>query len=206
MGFIAIEGIDKEANVRLASGLEQKLREAGKGVRLVNYLESTSIGQRLIELIEAEHQSKSLRTDTQILLHTAAVIEFLEREVWPAAVSEQWVISVGFIDNVIARLGGLNGKSMELIWKVYTKLQTMMYWMEPDVTFILDADPLVDKQMCDQPVREVLLERAGEWTVLEKKYVVLDGTTDNKTILSLAWENLLWVLLSKTDRMVEEDE
>jgi dTMP kinase len=134
--FITFEGIDGSGKTTqsemLASGLKQlghdvvKTREPGG-----------SVGAELIRSLLVSGDTERWSPETEILLFTAARRDHLEKTIQPALDAGKIVISDRYADSTRVYQGVARADLRGTV----DKLHGIIIQKEPDITFVIDADP-----------------------------------------------------------------
>lgn len=138
--FITLEGVD-------GSGKSTQVRRLGKAlVKDSSFVTTThepggSPGAEDVRRLLVEGDPERWSPETEVLLHTAARRDHVERTVRPALESGNIVISDRYVDSTRAYQGMVPGnpKLLDQINWIHEK----MIGLNPDRTIILDFDPLV---------------------------------------------------------------
>ncbi|PIE07738.1 MAG: dTMP kinase [Rhodobacterales bacterium] len=134
--FITFEGIDGSGKSTQARLLAERLRAAGIDA-LHTREPGGSPGAEEIRALVLEGDPERWSAETEILLFTAARRDHLERVIEPALAAGRVVVCDRFADSTRMYQGlraGLRDK--------VDALHALMIGREPDLTFIIDMDPL----------------------------------------------------------------
>ena len=135
--FITFEGIDGSGKSTQARLLAAFLR--AKDVDVVLTREPGGApGAEEIRRLLVEGDPDRWSAETEILLFTAARRDHLERTIRPALERGATVISDRFADSTRVYQGTTRGDLRTLV----DQLHDMMIGIEPDLTFIIDMDPV----------------------------------------------------------------
>jgi len=136
--FITFEGIDGSGKSTQARLLAETLRAEGHAVLLTRE-PGGSPGAEEIRRLVLEGDPDRWSAETEILLFTAARRDHLERTIEPALGRGEVVISDRFADSTRMYQGLSRGDLRATV----DKLHAMMIGREPDLTFIIDMDPVM---------------------------------------------------------------
>ena len=136
--FITFEGIDGSGKSTQARLLAETLRTEGHSVLLTRE-PGGSPGAEEIRRLVLEGDPDRWSAETEILLFTAARRDHLERTIEPALARGEVVISDRFADSTRMYQGLSRGDLRPTV----DKLHAMMIGREPDLTFIIDMDPVM---------------------------------------------------------------
>lgn len=131
--FITLEGIDGAGKSTHAPYVRDLVvARSGAGAVITREPGGTPLGERLRDMLLNE----SMSPDTEAMLMFAARREHLERVIWPALDSGEWVISDRFTDATMAYQGGGRGIGAE-------RLMILETWthpdFQPDLTLLFDV-------------------------------------------------------------------
>jgi len=186
--FITLEGIDGAGKSTQVDYVAQLLRDQGVELVVTREPGGTALGEQLRQLVL--HQPMTPRTET--LLVFAARAEHIAAVVEPALNAGRWVLCDRFTDATFAYQGGGRGVAE-------ADIAALELWvhgdLQPDLTLLFDVPPeiaaarLAGARTADRfeqqqaqffaRVREVYLSRAGRHA---ERFVVIDGTQDEKTV------------------------
>ena len=135
--FITFEGIDGSGKSTQARLLADNLRAKGTDVVLTRE-PGGAPGAEEIRRLLVEGSPDRWSAETEILLFTAARRDHLERTIRPALKRGATVISDRFADSTRVYQGTTRGDLRTLV----DQLHDMMIGIEPDLTFIIDMEPV----------------------------------------------------------------
>lgn len=134
--FITFEGIDGSGKSTQARLLVDRLKAAG--IDTIQTREpGGSPGAEEIRRLVLEGDPSRWSAETEILLFTAARRDHLERVIEPALAAGRVVVCDRFADST-RMYQGLRAGLRDLV----DKLHALMIKREPDLTFIIDMDPV----------------------------------------------------------------
>ena len=148
--FITFEGIDGSGKSTQARRLAEALERAGVPVRLTRE-PGGSVGAEEIRRLLVEGDPDRWSPETEILLFTAARRDHVEKTIGPAIAAGETVISDRFADSTRVYQGAVRSDLRPLV----DALHAQVIGIEPDLTFILDADP-------ETALRRGLARQSGE--------------------------------------------
>ena len=134
--FITFEGIDGSGKSTQARLLAEAFRQAGHPVRLTRE-PGGSEGAEQIRRLLVEGDPDRWSPETEILLFTAARRDHVEKTIRPAIAAGETVISDRFADSTRVYQGAVRSDLRPLV----DTLHAQVIELEPDLTFIIDADP-----------------------------------------------------------------
>jgi len=186
--FITLEGIDGAGKSTQVDYVAQLLRDQEVELVVTREPGGTALGEQLRQLVL--HQPMTPRTET--LLVFAARAEHIAAVVEPALNAGRWVLCDRFTDATFAYQGGGRGVAEADI----AALERWVHGdLQPDLTLLFDVPPeiaaarLANTRTADRfeqeqaqffaRVREVYVSRAGRHA---ERFVVIDGTQDEKTV------------------------
>jgi len=185
--FITFEGIDGSGKSTQSGMLAARLR--GRGHDVVQTREpGGSPGAEEIRALVLTGDPDRWSAETEILLFTAARRDHLEKTIQPALDAEQVVVCDRFADSTRLYQGISRGE----LRGVVDQLHSLMIGREPDLTFIIDMDPVkglrraLSRQTSEErfegfgadmqaKMRAGFLALAGEFS---DRCVVVDGDRD----------------------------
>jgi len=132
--FVTFEGIDRSGKTTQARLLCEALGADALGVREPG---GTEAGERVRAILK--DQSISLAPETEALLFAAARAELVSEVILPALAEDRVVVSDRFLDSSLAYQGGARGLGIEDVERV-NRFATRA--LRPDVTFLLEIDPV----------------------------------------------------------------
>ena len=134
--LITFEGIDGSGKSTQARLLADRLRAAGSDpVRTRE--PGGSPGAEEIRRLLVEGEPERWSPETEILLFTAARRDHLERTILPALAAGRDVVCDRFADSTRVYQGAVRADLRALV----DALHAQVIGREPDLTFVLDADP-----------------------------------------------------------------
>jgi dTMP kinase len=136
--FITFEGIDGSGKSTQARMLAETLRNDGYDVVLTRE-PGGSAGAEEIRALVLEGDPDRWSAETEILLFTAARRDHLERTILPALAAGKVVICDRFADSTRMYQGLSRGD----LRAVVDQLHQLMIGREPDLTLLIDMDPIV---------------------------------------------------------------
>lgn len=135
--FISFEGIDGSGKSTQSRLLADHLRAQGHDVVLTRE-PGGSAGAEEIRRLLVEGDPERWSAETEILLFTAARRDHLERTIRPALEAGKVVITDRFADSTRVYQGATRGE----LRAVVDRLHSLMIGTEPDLTLIIDMDPV----------------------------------------------------------------
>ncbi|MEH6648047.1 dTMP kinase [Sulfitobacter sp.] len=135
--FISFEGIDGSGKSTQVARLAEHLRAQGHDVVLTRE-PGGSKGAEEIRALVLQGDPDRWSAETEILLFTAARRDHLERLIRPALAAGKIVICDRFADSTRMYQGLSRGD----LRGVVDSLHTLMIGVEPDLTILIDMDPV----------------------------------------------------------------
>ena len=135
--FITFEGIDGSGKSTQAKRLVAHLTSLGHDV-IHTREPGGSAGAEEIRRLLVEGDPDRWSAETEILLFTAARRDHLEKTIIPALAAGKWVVSDRFADSTRVYQGATRGDLRGIV----DALHAQMIGVEPDMTFIIDMDPV----------------------------------------------------------------
>ncbi len=140
------EGAGKSTQIRL---LKETLEKMGKSVLLTREPGGSEGGEKIRPLLVSG--STDWDALTEVLLFSAARRDHLIQKIWPALKEEKIVLCDRFADSTMAYQGYGRKDDKELQQKLTQLYKMIAGDFEPDLTFILDIDPVIGlKRSCDR--------------------------------------------------------
>ncbi|MBO6797860.1 dTMP kinase [Maricaulis sp.] len=137
--FISLEGGEGAGKTTLIRKLKTHLENQGLEVIITREPGGTPGAEDLRDIL-LTGQTDRWSPVTEALLMYAARVDHVERLIQPALARGAWVISDRFSDSTLAYQGAAGGVDIARIRQLHTVALEDFY---PDLTFILDLDPLV---------------------------------------------------------------
>tara|TARA_R110002096_G_scaffold2933_8_gene14999 strand:+ start:5601 stop:6224 length:624 start_codon:yes stop_codon:yes gene_type:complete len=134
--FITFEGIDGSGKSTQSEMLTTSLRDMGHNV-VKTREPGGSAGAEMIRSLLVSGDINRWSPETEILLFTAARRDHLEKTIQPALDAGQVVISDRYADSTRVYQGVARADLRGTV----DQLHNIMIGKEPDLTFIIDADP-----------------------------------------------------------------
>ncbi len=144
-GFIVFEGVDGAGKGVQSKMLLYAMKAAGLPVLLTRE-PGGSPGAEEIRRLIVEGDVGRWDDMTELLLIYAARRSHLVETIWPALKQGTWVISDRFADSSRAFQGVAGGLGLDIVESIHTKV---VGDFSPDLTLILDLDPLVSLERAD---------------------------------------------------------
>jgi dTMP kinase len=139
--FLSFEGIDGSGKSTQARLLAEALRARGLTVTLTRE-PGGSAGAEEIRRLVLEGAADRWSTETELLLFTAARRDHLEKTIHPALARGEVVICDRFADSSRIYQGLTRGDLRATV----DALHGLMIGVEPDLTFLIDIDPVLGLQ------------------------------------------------------------
>ena len=136
--FITFEGIDGSGKSTQSRRFDEKLRALGHDVILTREPGGSTGAEQIRELVLTGDPDR-WSAETELLLFTAARRDHLEKTIEPALAAGRTIVCDRFADSTRVYQGATRG---DLRAKV-DALHALMIGREPDMTFIIDMDPII---------------------------------------------------------------
>ncbi len=152
--FDGIDGVGKSTQVRL---FVERLRERGLDVVECRDPGSTSLGEKVRELLLASDAGTTIGRRSEMFLYMAARAQLVDEVIRPALAAGKVVVSDRYLLANVVYQGYAGGLDPEAIWRV-GKVATDD--VQPDCVFVLDMTPAAADQRIKRPLDR--MERQGE--------------------------------------------
>ena len=132
--FITIDGVEGAGKSTQISFICDYLKAKGINVVLTREPGGTDLGEKIRELLLST-KTKSMHSDSELLLMFAARNEHIHEKIIPALERGDWVLSDRFTDASYAYQGGGRGLDIQRIEQLE---QWVLQDFTPDMTLLLD--------------------------------------------------------------------
>jgi dTMP kinase len=133
--FITIDGVEGAGKSTQIDFIRDYLSNKGINVILTREPGGTELGEKIRELLLSP-ETKSMHSETELLLMFAARNEHVHRKIMPALAQGDWVLSDRFTDASYAYQGGGRGLDINRIAQLE---QWVLQDFTPDMTLLLDV-------------------------------------------------------------------
>ena len=133
--FITIDGVEGAGKSTQIDFIRDYLSNKGINVILTREPGGTELGEKIRELLLSP-ETKSMHSETELLLMFAARNEHIHRKIMPALAQGDWVLSDRFTDASYAYQGGGRGLDINRIAQLE---QWVLQDFTPDMTLLLDV-------------------------------------------------------------------
>ena len=133
--FITIDGVEGAGKSTQIDFIRDYLSNKGINVILTREPGGTELGEKIRELL-LNPETKSMHSETELLLMFAARNEHIHSKIMPALVQGDWVLSDRFTDASYAYQGGGRGLDISRITQLE---QWVLQDFTPDMTLLLDV-------------------------------------------------------------------
>ena len=133
--FITIDGVEGAGKSTQIDFIRDYLSNKGINVILTREPGGTELGEKIRELLLSP-ETKSMHSETELLLMFAARNEHVHRKIMPALAQGDWVLSDRFTDASYAYQGGGRGLDINRIAQLE---QWVLQDFIPDMTLLLDV-------------------------------------------------------------------
>jgi dTMP kinase len=147
--FDGIDGVGKSTQLKLFC---QWLNEQGRAPVVCRDPGSTSLGERIRELLLNSDESIAIGARAEMLLYMAARAQMVDEIIRPALEAGRTVVSDRFLLANIVYQGHAGGLDVEAIRQVGA---VAVDGLQPDCTFLLDMDPAVALSRVGRPLDRV---------------------------------------------------
>lgn len=186
------EGTGKSTQSRLLSEALSK-----EGFDVIQTREpGGSVGAEEIRSLLVNGDAGKWDSKTELLLFMAARRNHLTTKIWPAMAENKVVICDRFLDSTIAYQGYGRGKNPKLIQEIKDIYYLIADDFQPDLTFILDIDPVVGLkrsmtrsgnteqrfESMDLSFHQNLRKGFLELSRQDNRYVIIDATDSVENI------------------------
>lgn len=197
MLFITLEGIDGSGKSTISILLQEELRKRGVNFIAVREPGSTTIGEKIRELLLSPNSVISPIEEVYLYATSRAV--FVRDIILPALSSQKVVISERYIDSSLAYQGYGKGVPLKFIYEVN---RPAIMGTFPHLTILLDLDPYIALKRLEgkekdrleleglsflKNVREGYLKLAETF---KKRYMVIDGTKKPEEVVLIILNSL----------------
>ncbi len=198
--FVTFEGIDFSGKTTQIALLREKLQGIGRQVLVVREPGGTVISEKIRDLLlDRSHAELSRRAE--LFLYSAARAQIVDEQIVPALQQAKVVLCDRYYDSTTAYQGygrGLDLDQVETINRFATDN------LEPDLTFLLDLDPLqaqarriaggeAPDRMEDQADAFHLKVRAGYLEIARQnshRFHIMDASRSTEELSSEIWETI----------------
>ncbi len=135
--FITIEGGEGVGKTLFLSRFIPKLEALGISVLSTREPGGTPVAESLRKLFSNPPPGEPLMIETELFVISAARAQHVSQKIKPALSKGTWVICDRFVDSTRVYQGKLGGFPSKLLEHI---LQTSTYFIEPDLTLLLDCD------------------------------------------------------------------
>ncbi|MEW6181208.1 MAG: dTMP kinase [Chloroflexota bacterium] len=152
--FITLEGPEGSGKTTQISRLADHLREQGYRVLTLREPGGTPISEQ-VRAVLMNLANTAMHPRTEILLFLAARAQLVEEVIRPALAQGEIVLCDRYADSTLAYQGYGHGVDLETLRQL---LQFATGGLRPDLTFLLDVDPLVGLRR---------KQKEGEWNRMD---------------------------------------
>ena len=131
--FVTLEGLEGVGKTTNRDFVERRLREAGHEVLVTREPGGTPLGEELRALVLAS--DGTMRSETELLLMTAARLEHVGAVIAPALERGTWVLCDRYLDASVAYQGGGRELGTRFVAELHDRLGVAL---APDLTLLLD--------------------------------------------------------------------
>ena len=154
--FIVYEGVDGTGKSTQLSYSQKRLEESGHAVTVCRDPGSTSLGDRLREIL-LKRQELEIAPTSELFLFMAARSQLVEEVIRPALAEDRIVLCDRFLLSTVVYQGHAGGMEPETIWRIG---ESATGGLHPDLTLIFDTPiDVAMRRIGDRPDR---MESRGE--------------------------------------------
>lgn len=135
ISFEGTEGCGKTTQIKL---LEERLRAAGRAVKLVREPGGTPIGEEIRHTLKHSQQNHAMTAEAELLLMNASRAQLVREVIRPALAAGEIVLCDRFYDSTIAYQGYGRGLDLKLIQGV---IDFAVGDTRPKLTLLLEISP-----------------------------------------------------------------
>lgn len=197
MPFITLEGIDGSGKSTISLLLQNELKKRGIDFIAVREPGSTSIGEKIRELLL--DPNSVISPIEEVYLYATSRAVFVREVILPAVASGKVLISERYIDSSFAYQGYGKGVPLRFIYEVNRPAVMGVF---PDLTVLLDITPEVSLKRLEGKKKD-RLELGGMAfynnvrngylrlaEIFKDRYIVIDGGKEPEEIVSIISDRL----------------
>jgi dTMP kinase len=144
VSFEGSEGCGKSTQIRL---LAERLKSAGHRVVLTREPGGTEIGEQLRHLLQFSKAGHAMAPETELLLFTASRAQLVREVIVPALDSGAMVLADRFLDSTTVYQGVARRLESSEVAAIN---RFAVGGTVPDITFVLDLDPVIARQRLER--------------------------------------------------------
>ena len=205
--FIALEGIDGSGKSSAMAFIRQFLEDAKVPSKFTREPGGTPAAEKIRDLVlwGTNEHTDDFSNWAEACLYNASRSTHLQNMVLPSIEDGYFVVSDRFCDSTFAHQGGGRNLSLDDL----KTLHRIVCWdIKPDVTFLLDGDPLmVRKRMSDQgrkfdrleqqPIEFQYKSRAIHLQMMEEdpeRYILIDAEQNQESVQAQLIPHLMAII------------
>lgn len=155
--FLVIDGIDGSGKSTAMSAITDTLKQHGISYTITREPGGTPLAEQIRDVLLAK-RDEPMEPNAELLMMFASRAQNLAQRILPALKEGTWVISDRFTSTTKAYQGAARGMSMKHINALENMVQGSF---RPDMTFLLDLDPVVGKLRTSSRGNENRLDQEG---------------------------------------------
>jgi dTMP kinase len=136
--FISFEGTEGCGKTTQIARLAERLRAAGRSVRLVREPGGTPIGEEIRHTLKHSQQNHAMTPEAELLLMNASRAQLVREVIRPALAAGEIVLCDRFYDSTTAYQGYGRGLDLKLVQAV---IDIAVGDTRPDLTLLLEISP-----------------------------------------------------------------
>jgi dTMP kinase len=200
MPFVTFEGCEGCGKSTQVKRLAAHLQELGTTVAIFREPGGTEIGEAIRDLLQYSERNRAMTAETELLLFEASRSQLVREKISAAVERGGWVICDRFFDSTTVYQGVARNLDAALVDRLN---RFAVGHCIPDVTFVLDIDPLTaQSRLRNRKVRDRMEEQPPEfydrvriaYLALAQRetgrVILIDGSRDVDEIAAEIWRTV----------------